>query len=265
VTSTAAEPNAGTAASGGRAITAILITRNEEQNLPRCLTSLRWAGEIVVVDSLSTDRTVEIASSHGCRVLTVPWQGYGPAKQIAIDAATHDWIFWIDADEEVPAALRAEILALPALDDHDAYDVSRKTFFLGRWIRHCGWYPARVTRLFDRRCARMGEQILHETIEMDRPHRLGHLHNDLLHYAYSSVQQYFAKMNDYGMDGARELARRGVRFSPLQLVLHPAGAFLKTYLLKLGILDGAAGLIISVGSAFSNFIKYTNLYYLSKG
>lgn len=242
-------------------ITAVIITLNEEENLARCLASLDWVDEIVVVDSGSTDKTLDIARASNARIISTEWRGYAATKQLGVDAASNDWILWIDADEAVSDELRTEIEAIENINACDAYSFPRKTFFLGTWVQHCGWYPGRIKRLFNKRYVRMGEQIVHEGLEMQRPARVGQLHADLLHYSYTSVNQFFQKMNRYGVEGAHELRRRGRRYSPLGLIFNPLAAFVKAYFIKRGFLDGTTGFIISVGGAYATFIKYTNFYF----
>ena len=246
-------------------VSVILIVKNEEKNLPNCLASLTFVSEIVVVDSGSTDKTVAIAKSFGCTVLETDWKGYAATKQYGIDRASNDWILWIDADETVPEALQAEIIQfMQQANPKQAGTFPRKTFFLGRWIQYCGWYPGYVTRLFHRKTARMNQNILHEGVDLDSGVKNIYFKNDLFHDSYQNLHQYFQKMNDYGIDGARELQRKGKRFHVLQLFLNPFWNFFRFYILKKGFLDGIPGLMISIGSGFSNFIKYSNLYELER-
>ncbi|MCS7073610.1 MAG: glycosyltransferase family 2 protein [Bacteroidia bacterium] len=246
-------------------ISAIIIVKNEEQNLPTCLSSLNFVSEIVVIDSGSTDKTVEIALQAGCKVFQTDWKGYAATKQYGIDRAVYDWILWIDADEMVSAELQNEIIQfMQNAKPEQAGSFPRKTFFLNQWIRHCGWYPGYVTRLFHRKTAKMNQNILHEGVELLPTVQTIYFQHDLLHYSYQSLHQYFQKMNDYGLDGARELQRRGKKFHPLQLISNTFWNFFRFYVLKRGFLDGIPGLLISIGSGFSNFIKYSNLYYLER-
>jgi (heptosyl)LPS beta-1,4-glucosyltransferase len=244
-------------------VSAVIITRNEERNIERCLRSLSWAGEIILVDSHSTDNTVSIAEKFNCRIISTDWLGYAKTKQLGVDQANSKWIFWIDADEEVTPELQAAIRSCNF--SADAYEIPRKTFFLGKWIKHCGWYPGYVKRLFNRETCRFGEQVLHEDIVMPQGSKPARINADLLHFSYTNLRQYFAKMNDYGKDGALELHRKGRKFKHSQLVISPFWNFIRHYFIKRGFLDGTEGFIISVGSAYSSFIKYTNFYYLSRG
>ena len=174
-------------------ISAIIITHNEEANIEECLTSVAWADEIVVVDAMSTDRTFEIASGFTDRVLCEPWEGYATARRHAIAAAESEWILSIDADERVTPELRAEIEACLTAPESDGYMIPRKAFFLGRWIKHCGWYPGYVIRLFRKDRARVTEKLVHEGIRVDG--KVGTLENHILHYTYRTVEAYFDRFN----------------------------------------------------------------------
>lgn len=245
-------------------LTAVVITKNEAAHIGACLASLQWVDEVLVLDSHSTDNTVQLAAAYpNVRVIVTEWLGYSATKQKGVDAARHDWILWVDADERVTPELAAELQALAHQPGITCYDVARRTYFMGQWIRHTGWYPGRVKRYFDRRHCRLNGAVLHEEVELLQG-GLGQLRHDLLHHSYTSLYQYFDKMNAYGRAGALELQRRGRRASLWQLLANPTMTFFKFYLFKQGFRDGAAGFIISVGSAFSNFIKYVNFYYLQR-
>jgi (heptosyl)LPS beta-1,4-glucosyltransferase len=246
-------------------ISAIIITYNEENNIKKCLSSLTWTDEVIMVDSNSTDNTIQIASHFpNVKIVTANWDGYTENKRLAVKHSTYDWILWIDADEEIPENLKEEIKNISTTGNKIAYDLPRKTFFLGEWVRHTGWYPGRVTRLFNKNFCDFNNNILHEGIDIPDSKNLGHLKSDLLHYSYNSLYQYFDKMNYYGKYGANELLRKGEKFKTWKLILNPLSTFIKFYFFKKGFLDGKNGLIISIGSAFSNFIKYVNFYYLEK-
>lgn len=246
-------------------ITAIIITRNESYNISRCLDSLQWLNEIIVVDSGSTDNTLEIVASYkNVKLIQAEWKGYSENKRIGVRNSSHNWILWIDADEVVTEELKQEITALdPENQEFHAYDFPRKTFFLGEWVKHTGWYPGRVVRLFDKNFSDFNDNILHESLNVQNG-KIGHLAADLLHYSYQDLYQYFDKMNYYGRYGAEELHRRGKKFQLWQLVFNPWATFIKFFFIKKGFLDGKKGFIISIGSSFSNFIKYANFYYLSR-
>lgn len=248
-------------------VSAILITKNEEKNIYKCLKSLDWAKEVILVDSGSTDQTLELAKQFvNVKVFTSKWLGFSETKRVAVSKAKYDWIFWIDADETVNERLKNELIELFQNFPKNmvAFDMPRKTFFMGEWVKHTGWYPGRVVRLFDKNICDFNDHILHEGIEIPEGKEVGHLQEDLMHYSYTSLQQYFAKMNFYGKYGAEELLRKGKKLQSWKIVLSPLASFFKSYFLQKGFLDGKKGLIISIGSAFSHFIKYTNFWYLKK-
>lgn len=243
-------------------ISAIVICKNEAANIGRCLAGLVWAHEVVVVDSGSTDGTIDIVSGFAnARLITSEWLGYSRTKQLAVSHTRNAWVLWVDADEAVTPALQAALQAWQPPADVSAADMPRRTYFMGTWVRHTGWYPGRVARLFHKERCAFNDNILHEGIELKQG-KLAHLDADLEHYSYQTLYQYFDKMNAYGRAGALELQRKGKRFGLHLLVLSPLAAFFKFYFLKAGYKDGAVGLIISVGSAFSHFIKYVNYFYL---
>lgn len=249
-------------------ISAIIITKNEEKNILRCLESLTFINEIIIVDSRSTDKTCEIAKEFkNVKIIETDWLGFVENKKIALQNATYEWIFWIDADEVAPESLATEwktIIQNPFFHETGAIDIARKTFFLGHWVKHSGWYPNRTIRFFNKNRAYFSENILHESIIVKHGYKIEHFKTDLLHYSYTSLYQYFDKMNHYGTAGAKEIIRKKkVVFLP-QLLLQPIWTFIRFYFLKKGFLDGRIGIIICVGAAFSNFIKYANYFFLKK-
>ncbi|BBH54443.1 glycosyltransferase family 2 protein [Fluviispira sanaruensis] len=249
-------------------LTAIVITKNEEKNIARCLSSLDFVDEIIIVDSGSTDKTIEIAKkfSKVC-VIQTKWYGFVENKRIAVEKAEHDWILWVDADEVVPVDLAKEWderVAEGTFHETAGIDVARKTFFLNHWVKHSGWYPGRVTRFFHKKRAYFNDNILHEGVVAKQGYIVESFKTDLLHYSYTSIYQYFDKMNKYGFAGANEIKRkRKIVFLP-QLFLQPMWTFFRFYFLKKGFLDGRIGLIVCIGASFSNFIKYANYFFLKK-
>jgi glycosyltransferase involved in cell wall biosynthesis len=237
-----------------------VITLNEEMNIGPCLDALRWADETIVVDACSSDRTAAIAGAKGASVLTESWAGYGHARNAAIAKASGEWIFAVDADERVPAALAAEIRSIASGEGAaraDVYEVARRAYFLGRWIRRCGWYPGRVARLFRNGSARYDGARVHERLEFGgRPARLS---NDLDHYTDDNLFHYLSKFNRYTTLAADDLRERGRRATVADLVLKPPFQFLKMYLLRLGALDGMHGLALSLLSSAYVFVKYAKL------
>ena len=225
-----------------------LITKNEEANLARTLESVRWANEIVIVDCGSTDRTEEIARQFGARFFAEEWKGFGAQKNLAIAKCTGDWVLALDADEEVSADLAQEIQALLAgSPDRDAYFLPRRNFFLGRWIRHGGYYPDPKLRLFRRGSAQFEERAVHETMRCSGA--AGRLHGDLLHHAYPTLDSYIEHMNRYSALGAGQAiakgkTSRGVPGFFWNVFLVPVATFKWNYIFRGGFLDGREGLLL---------------------
>jgi len=245
-------------------ISAVVITYNEERNIRRCLESLSWAREIVVVDSDSTDATVEIAREYTDRVLSHPFEGYVGQKNFALDQASGEWVLSVDADEVVTPELLARIREVwPAQREHyNGFTVNRLSRFSGRWMRHCGWYPDRKLRLFRRSRGRWEGDDLHEKVCLDGP--VMDLGADLLHYTYENLSENIRKIQSYSTIFARAQHERGRRASLWDLLARPPAKFLKSYLLKRGFLDGRHGLILSMTATFYVFLKYAKLWELQK-
>lgn len=244
-------------------ISVVIITKNEEQTLPRCLDSVKWADEIIVIDSHSTDRTCEIAARRGAKVFTVDWGGFGPAKQAGVDHADGDWILSIDADEAVSPALEDEIKQLAS--DHsnvDGYYVPRRTNFLGRWIYHSAWYPDYVLRLFRKSRGHFDDAVVHEKVSLDGS--VGRLKGELLHYSVPTLEHYFVKFNRYTSLGAEEAYRQGRKVTWLDIVFKPPVSFVKQYILHQGFRDGMEGFMVSSLSAMAVMVKYAKLRHLHR-
>jgi len=239
-----------------------IITLNEETNIARAIESVRgFAQEILVVDAGSTDRTVEIARHLGAKVITNPWRGYGQQKNYAQDHATHDWVLNLDADEEVSPELSIEIQhALEAGENQGiaGYSIPRLSKYLGRWIRHGGWYPNRLVRLANRKAAVWTEPDVHEEWVVRGP--VIPLRHDLLHYPFTNIGDQILTNLRFSRLGSEALRKRGQQKNLLLLLLKPIGKFLETYIAKAGFRDGIAGFIISVNAAHSIFLKYAYLF-----
>lgn len=241
-------------------VSAVVITKNEEKNIGQCLESLQWADEILVMDSGSTDRTMEIAREHGARVLETPWLGFGKTKQRAVEAASHDWILSIDADEVVTEPLKRDLEAVLAAPARQGYRIARRSFYLDRLIRFSGWRKDAPLRLFDRRHGRFNEKILHESVELaSKP---GLIKSPMLHYTYPTLSSHLGKIDSYSQLGARQLRQKGRSSTPLSACLRGLGKFLKMYVLKLGVLDGVEGFVLAVLSAYGVTLKYLRLWEL---
>jgi glycosyltransferase involved in cell wall biosynthesis len=244
--------------SARRPLSAVLISLNEERRIAACLESLSFADEIVVVDSGSTDRTLEIARRYTDRVEVRPWRGFGQQKQAAVGLARNDLVLNVDCDERVTPELAGEIgalLASPRLEA--AYSIPRRNFLGRKEIRWCGWSPDRTVRLFDRTRAGFTDAAVHETVIARGS--VAPLDHPLLHLSFDGFADLVAKMNRYTDLGARDLHARGKRFRLADLALRPAFAFVRTYLLRLGFLDGVEGLEVAAANAFSTFAKYAKL------
>ena len=245
-------------------ITAAIITFNEAENIQAACESVAWADEILVVDSESTDDTREIAARRGARVIRNAWPGFSAQKQLATDAATHDWIFSLDADERVSPELRASIAALRDGDESslaDGYRIARRAFYMGRWIRGGGWYPDYQLRLFNRTRGRWRERLIHESVAMDKGARVETLAGDLLHYTIRDAAQHQHMIETrYAPLGAQQMLRDGRRTSNLQIKLAGPAAFLRSFVLKGGFRDGRAGFTIARFAARHAALKHAILY-----
>jgi glycosyltransferase involved in cell wall biosynthesis len=232
-----------------------IITLNEERNLAECLASVAFADEIVVVDGGSQDGTCEIAQAAGARVIDAPdWLGFGIQKNRAIDACSGDWVLSIDADERVPQVLRDEILATLANPACDVYEMPRSSYYCGRFMRHSGWWPDYVRRLFRRGTARFSPAPVHESLQTDA--KIGKLKSPLEHWSFRTMEQVLHKVNHYSSLSAPIVLQRGQRPTVATAVLHGISAFLRTYLLKRGFLDGAHGFMLAVSNAEGSYYRY---------
>ena len=236
-------------------ITATIITLNEERNIARAIESLRCCDEILILDSGSTDRTVELAANLGARVFEAGWRGYAGQKNWAAEQATNDWILSLDADETLSEPLEAEIWNVKKSGPRfDAYTMPRLACYLGRWIYHSGWYPDRKVRLYDRRKAEWVGDFVHESVKPRGA--TGHLESNILHFTCESLSEHIKTLDRYTTLAAQELAARKVRVPLTSLIVDPPWNFLKTYFIQRGFQDGLEGLIIAYMAAFYTFLKY---------
>jgi glycosyltransferase involved in cell wall biosynthesis len=237
----------------------IVIARNEEAAIGRCLGSVAFADEIVVVDNDSSDKTVDVARSFRARVIKAPdWPGFGPQKNRALKAATGDWVLSLDADEWVGPALSAAIkrvIADPGAAD--GYEMPRRSRFRGMVVRHSGWWPDHVLRLFRRERGRFTDDPVHERLMVDG--RVERIRAPIDHDAIADAADAREKASRYGAIAAAELFRKGVRSSSLKAVLHAAWAFFNTYVVRAGVLDGRAGLGVALYNARYAYEKYSRL------
>jgi glycosyltransferase involved in cell wall biosynthesis len=244
-------------------ISATIITRNEECNIEGALQSLGWANEIVVVDSGSTDRTIEICRRFTSLVFHREWTGFVDQKNFAVEKATHDWIFSLDADERPSPDLCGEIGRMRSAGfAATGYRIPRLAYFMGRWIRHGDWYPDAQLRLFDRNHGRWQGGHLHESVRLDAQPAL--LKGEIFHYTYRTLSDYLKRLEVYSRLAAADYQERGKTAGGIKLLANPALTFLKAYLLKRGFLDGLPGLMVAVMGAVSVFFKYATLYELQR-
>ena len=244
-------------------ISATVITYNEERNIGDALQSLSWVDEIVVVDSGSSDATLEICRSHTGNIFHRDWTGYVDQKSFAVDKASHDWIFSLDADERPSPELRTEIQEL-ARDGFrkPGYRIPRVACFMGRWIRHGDWYPDYQLRLFDRRHGKWQGGRVHESVKMKEQPDV--LKGEIQHYTYRRFSDYLKRLETYSSLAALDYHQRGKAATPFSLLGHPMAVFIKSYLLKRGFLDGTPGFAVAVMGAISVFFKYAKLYEMQR-
>jgi glycosyltransferase involved in cell wall biosynthesis len=244
-------------------VSVVVITHNEERMIGDCLSGVQWADDIIVVDAESKDRTVRIAEKYTSRIFRKKWEGYVAAKQFGVEQAVHEWILWLDADERISEDLASEIqrVITDSPDEYAGYEVARRAFFLGKWIRHCGWYPGYVLRLFKKGSVRFSQSRVHEKIESVT--RVGRLKNDLFHYTDENLFHYFFKLNRYTSLAADDLNEAGYRFKYTDMLIRPAFIFFKMFVLKRGFLDGKHGLILSALSSAYVSCKYSKIWELS--
>ncbi len=245
-------------------LSSIIIAKNEERNISRCIESqLECIDEIIVlVDDSTTDKTLEIARSYPkVKCELVKWCGFAKTKQHAVTLASNDWILWIDADEAVTKGLSSELNEFKSSSPVcSAYSLPRMANFLGRWIKHSGWYPGRVVRLFNKNNANLNDNDVHEELVVNGI--TGSLQNHLEHYTDPDIEHYFMKFNSYTSLAAVELVRNGKRFRITDILLRPLFIFIKMYMLKLGFLDGVQGFILAVFSSAYVFTKYCKFWEL---
>ena len=240
-----------------------VIVKNEEKNLARMLDSVTWADEIVIVDTGSEDRTIEIAKSYGCRVYESEWLGFGKCKQLAVDYCKNQWVLSLDADEIVTPELRQKINEILQQEKKLAgYRIKRKSFYLNKLINHCGWNRDYTLRLFDKRRGRFNQKMLHEYVEVEG--EIGLIKELLLHYTYPTINSHIARMVHYTDISSLEMFKQGKRSSLFSSFLRSIWKFIDMYFIKLGFLDGKSGFVLCFNSGMGVFWKYAKLWELNK-
>lgn len=244
-------------------ISAVIMARDEAANIEQAIDSLSFASQIIVADTGSKDNTIELAQKAGAETHSIFFDGYGPSKNRAIAFAQCDWVFSMDADERVSPELARDILAAIGSDNSfDGYEINRLTYFLGKPIRHSGWYPEYIIRLFKNGKGRFSERLVHESIELNGEH--SRLEGLLYHYSYRDLESYIEKLNVYSAMSAQDMLRDGRQYSFGKLLLYPPAAFIKMYFQKAGFLDGYHGLLLAGLSSFHVFVKYAKFRELYK-
>ena len=242
----------------------VIISLNEERNIGRCLDSVRGlTDDIVVIDSGSTDRTIEICKNKGARVIHQPWLGYSAQKNFGHGQASCDFILSLDADEALSEDLRLSISELTGTPAHLVYEMNRITNYCGKWIRHCGWYPDQKPRFFDRRIAKWDGAAIHEDLYVEPGHSRGFLKGDILHYSYYSIADHIQQIDLFTEINAIELFEKGKKVSLFKLIYCTPVRFIRDYFIQLGLLDGYYGYVICRLSAEATFLKYLKLKQLN--
>ena len=245
-------------------LSVILITKNEAANIKDCLESVSFANEIIVVDSQSSDQTVKIAQSFGAKVEnTSDWPGFGPQKNRALNLATQDWVLSIDADERVTPELKQEILAvIDSSSSADCYAIPRLSWYCGRFMKHSGWHPDYVERLFKRGSAKFSDHLVHERLLPNGP--VKKLNHHFLHYSFKNFSQVLQKVDSYSTASANQAFQQGKKSSVLKAIGHGLWAFFRTYFLRLGFLDGQQGLALAISNAEGTYYRYIKIWLLNQ-
>lgn len=244
-------------------ISITIITHNEEENIRDCLESIKWADEIIVVDSGSTDRTIEICGEYTDKIFFNTWVGMKEQKQCAVEKASNMWIFSIDADERATEAMKQFILQELKNPSYDGYRFPRQNYFLGKWLKHGGWYPDHVLRLFRRDRGHFGGINPHDKVVISRG-RINTVEIPIIHHTHKSISQYLVKQNMYSMISAKELFYSGKKVTPYIIPIKALWKFIETYFVKRGVMDGFRGFIVATGATYSIFWKYAHIWDLSR-
>ena len=239
-------------------VSVVIVTKDEERNIKDALESAAGADEIVIVDSFSSDRTIEICKSYTDRIFQSPWEGYARQKQKAVDYAKGPWVLILDADERLTPELRDEITGVLSKPGPKGFYLPRKNFFLGRWIKHSGWWPDHTLRLFRKDKAFIEDREVHEKVVLEG--NAGHLRNPLLHYTYRTISDFLRKMENYSALAAKEIRKNSGSPGLFSITVKPVFTFMKMFFLRLGFLDGTHGLILAVLYSYYTFLKYVRAW-----
>ncbi len=238
-------------------LSVVIITRNEEKNIGRCLKSVSgMASEIIVVDSHSTDKTTEICKQYDATVMVRDFKGFGDQKQYATEQASHEWVLSLDADEQLSEELKRAIEKELQNPQSDVYSFNRLTNYCGQWIRHGGWYPDKKIRLYKKASAQWNEFPVHELLVVKKGAKRGHLNGDLLHYSIESMEYHINQINKYSTIAAQNIIDKNRRINAFHLCIKPIARFIKIYFLKAGLLDGYYGFVIARNSAFAVYLRF---------
>ena len=246
-------------------ISVVIICKNEERIIRSCLDSVTWADEIVIVDSGSTDKTIEIVSEYTDKIfVNSDWKGFGFQKKLAVSKASNDWVLSLDSDEVVSDELRDALMdQLDSLNDQTVYRINRLTHFCGKFIYHSGWYPSRIVRLFNKKKYDFNDKLVHETVSCKAAEKID-MKGNLYHYTFDSLEEYIDKRNRYAKAWAKGKFEQGKKVNGLSIITHSLFAFIRHYIIQLGFLDGYHGyLIATIQMQYTfnkyNFLKYKNL------
>nr|WP_182288584.1 glycosyltransferase family 2 protein [Vibrio spartinae] len=240
-----------------------LIVKNEAKHLEACLKTVQdWVDEIVILDSGSTDETAQVARQFTDKFFSnTDWPGFGPQRRLAQSYVESDYVLWLDADERITPELRRSIQdAVKTNQPNTIYQISRLSWVFGRFIRHCGWYPDKVLRLYPTRLTQYNDALVHEKVEVTSSMHVKTLSGDAIHYTYDNMHHYLVKSAGYAKAWAEQRQQRGKKSSLSQGLMHALGCFVKMYVIKAGFLDGKQGLLLSLLSAHSTFVKYADLW-----
>lgn len=245
-------------------VSACIITLNEEDNIARCLGSLDFVDEIILVDSGSTDRTLEIARSYNAKIYHRDFDNYINQKNYATSLAKHHWVLSLDADEEISPSLKTELQSLRPTDLSEVagFAIPRLTYYLKQWIHHCGWYPNRQTRLFDRNRGKFSGMLVHETVHLEGKEM--ELQSPIHHYSYKTISDHLSFIDRYSTLFAMERFRKGKRSGVCKAIAKSFYKFWWMYIFRLGFLDGKVGLVVCILGSYYNFLKYTKLFELQR-